>query len=592
MNTAPSHYQVLARKWRPGRFDDLVGQPHVVRALANALESGRLHHAYLFTGTRGVGKTTLARILARCFNCATGVTSTPCGECSSCVEIAEGRHLDLIEVDAASRTRVDDTREILDNAAYAPVAGRYKIYLIDEVHMLSEKSFNALLKTLEEPPAHVKFLLATTDPQKLPVTVLSRCLQFNLKAVPAVVIAEHLAHVLSEEGVNAEPDALARLAEAAEGSLRDALSLTDQAIAYSGGHLTEMDVSEMVGLLPRSHLESLLDAVWRQDGGEMLRIFDVLETMAPDWSRLLDSLAGMVHEMAMLQVLLEGSTKESLRIDMASSWMLEAAQREAPEELQLSYHILVQGKAEIPLAPDPRIGAEMTLLRLLAFQPDKSVTSGNSSGPEKIPLLSDAAKRTEVRTETAPTVPITPAPARTETASTRPITPAHRSAQKKVSAVEPGRTEGTESTASSVPENPATRKVVQHTEFDWHSFVAAMPPGPAKELASQCTLLAQETERFDLLLFSGHQMLATLRAREQLSQALQKQIGTPLQLTFQFRDQQGLDTPAERLAASVEQQRQKAEALLRADAGLLALQELLSVRIERIQVSASSAGPL
>lgn len=225
-------HQVLARKWRPGRFEDLVGQPHVVRALANALSGDRLHHAYLFAGTRGVGKTTIARILARCLNCETGVTPTPCGECRSCVEIAEGRHLDLIEVDAASRTRVDDTRELLDNVSYAPTAGRFKVYLIDEVHMLSEKSFNALLKTLEEPPDHVKFLLATTDPQKLPVTVLSRCLQFNLKPMPPALIAEHLTRILEAEGLQAEPGALLRLGEAAEGSMRDALSLTDQAIAY------------------------------------------------------------------------------------------------------------------------------------------------------------------------------------------------------------------------------------------------------------------------------------------------------------------------------------------------------------------------
>jgi DNA polymerase III subunit gamma/tau len=360
-------HQVLARKWRPGRFEDLVGQPHVVRALMNALTSGRLHHAYLFSGTRGVGKTTVARILARCLNCETGITATPCGECRSCVEISEGRHLDLIEVDAASRTRVDDTRELLDNVSYAPVSGRFKVYLIDEVHMLSEKSFNALLKTLEEPPPHVMFLLATTDPQKLPVTVLSRCLQFNLKPMPAPLIAEHLERVLAAEEVSAEPGALLRLAEAAEGSMRDALSLTDQAIAYGGTGLTESEVCDMIGLLPRTRLTALLDDVWAGQGARMLDGVAELEKLAPDWSRLLEELAALVHGVAVDQILAEEQPDQD---DPIHLWRWQAARRESPEEIQLSYEILVRGARDLPFAPDPRMGVEMTLLRLLAFRPD------------------------------------------------------------------------------------------------------------------------------------------------------------------------------------------------------------------------------
>ena len=288
-------YQVLARKWRPQDFQHMVGQAHVLRALINALEENRLHHAYLFTGTRGVGKTTLARIFAKCLNCETGVTATPCGECRSCREIAEGRHVDLLEVDAASRTKVEDTRELLDNVQYAPTRGRFKIYLIDEVHMLSGHSFNALLKTLEEPPAHVKFLFATTDPQKLPVTVLSRCLQFSLKRMPLEMISNHLAYVLQQENIPYTDTALRLLARAADGSMRDALSLTDQAIVVGGGQVEDTNVQEMLGLLPHDYLVGLLQAVADNDGQRLLSIIEQMAQLTTDFLIAADSVIALLH---------------------------------------------------------------------------------------------------------------------------------------------------------------------------------------------------------------------------------------------------------------------------------------------------------
>ncbi|HSP00033.1 MAG TPA: DNA polymerase III subunit gamma/tau, partial [Thioalkalivibrio sp.] len=358
-------YQVLARKWRPRSFDEMVGQPHVVRALSNALRDQRLHHAYLFTGTRGVGKTTVARVLAKCLNCETGVTATPCGTCSACREIDEGRFIDLIEVDAASRTKVEDTRELLDNVQYAPTRGRYKVYLIDEVHMLSTHSFNALLKTLEEPPPHVKFLLATTDPQKLPVTILSRCLQFNLKAMPADMVGAYLTKVLGQEGVEFDPPAVMRLARAASGSMRDALSLLDQAIAYGSGALRDEDVREMLGAISQDHLERVLKALAQGDAAALMAAVADLSQRAPDYAAVLGELLSLLHQVALGQqipeALDEGAVDAEAVRDLASAM--------APEDVQLYYQIALLARRDLPLAPDPRAGFEMALLRMLAFRP-------------------------------------------------------------------------------------------------------------------------------------------------------------------------------------------------------------------------------
>lgn len=358
-------YQVLARKWRPRSFREMVGQTHVLKALINALDNQRLHHAYLFTGTRGVGKTTIARIIAKCLNCETGVSSTPCGECSVCREIDEGRFVDLIEVDAASRTKVEDTRELLDNVQYAPSRGRYKVYLIDEVHMLSSHSFNALLKTLEEPPPHVKFLLATTDPQKLPVTILSRCLQFSLKNMPPERVVEHLAHVLGAENVPFEEDALWLLGRAADGSMRDAMSLTDQAIAFGEGRVLAVDVRAMLGTLDHGQVYGVLQALLEGDARALLEAVRQLAEQGPDWAGVLAEMLNVLHRVAIAQALPEAIDNGQGDRDR----VLALAQALPAEDVQFYYQMGLIGRRDLPLAPDPRSGFEMVLLRMLAFRP-------------------------------------------------------------------------------------------------------------------------------------------------------------------------------------------------------------------------------
>lgn len=389
-------YQVLARKWRPKDFASLVGQEHVVKALTHALDGGRLHHAYLFTGTRGVGKTTLSRIFAKALNCETGVTSKPCGVCRACREIDEGRFVDYIEMDAASNRGVDEMAALLERAVYAPVDARFKVYMIDEVHMLTNHAFNAMLKTLEEPPPHVKFILATTDPQKIPVTVLSRCLQFNLKQMPAGAIVSHLDHVLEQERIPAEPQALRLLARAAQGSMRDALSLTDQAIAYSANHVTEEAVSGMLGTLDQTYMTRLLDAVAQGDGPAVLAIADEMSLRSLSFSTALQDLAGLLHRIAWAQfapgsVLDEWPEAGDLR---------HFAQTLSPEQVQLYYQIATVGRGELGLAPDEYAGFTMTLLRMLAFEPG---TSGSAAGGERaVPPRTAGAQRSPAGALAAP----------------------------------------------------------------------------------------------------------------------------------------------------------------------------------------------
>ncbi len=364
-------YLALARKWRPRRFEEMVGQQHVLQALVNALDSERLHHAYLFTGTRGVGKTTIARIFSKSLNCEQGVSSKPCGECASCVEIDEGRSVDLIEIDAASRTGVDDMRELLENVQYAPSRSRYKVYLIDEVHMLSKHSFNALLKTLEEPPPHVKFLLATTDPQKLPVTVLSRCLQFNLKRMSPAQIRQHLSALLQQEGIEADEAALRLIAHAADGSMRDALSLLDQAIAFGGGEVRDAAVERMLGVIARDFLIRLLDAVIDQDARALLDETRQLIERNPDYRRVAADLLDVLHQMALYRSPACIEPEDGLMKDA----IIASAQRLSPEEIQLYYQILLQGRKDLELSPDEASGFEMLMLRLLAFSPQPDAAS-------------------------------------------------------------------------------------------------------------------------------------------------------------------------------------------------------------------------
>lgn len=408
-------YQVLARKWRPRSFREMVGQTHVLKALINALDSQRLHHAYLFTGTRGVGKTTIARIIAKCLNCETGITSTPCGECSVCREIDEGRFVDLIEIDAASRTKVEDTRELLDNVQYAPSRGRFKVYLIDEVHMLSSHSFNALLKTLEEPPPYVKFILATTDPQKLPATILSRCLQFSLKNMTPERVVEHLTHVLSVENVPFEDDALWLLGRAADGSMRDAMSLTDQAIAFGEGKVLAGDVRAMLGTLDHGQVFDLLHALIEGDAKAMLEAVRHLAEQGPDWNGVLSEILNVFHRVAIAQALPEGVDNGHGDRDR----VLALAQALPAEDVQFYYQMGLIGRRDLPLAPDPRGGFEMVLLRMLAFRP---ADTGNApSQPLKPVGISQAT--VDSAQAVAGTTPVAPAVAAPAAVVAQPAAP-------------------------------------------------------------------------------------------------------------------------------------------------------------------------
>lgn len=459
-------YQVLARKWRPRTFHELVGQEHVQRALVNALDQGRLHHAYLFTGTRGVGKTTLARILAKCLNCTAagqgdeGVTSTPCGECASCVAIDEGRFVDLIEVDAASRTKVEDTRELLDNVQYAPTQGRYKVYLIDEVHMLSTSSFNALLKTLEEPPPHVKFLLATTDPQKLPATVLSRCLQFTLKHMPPERIVGHLAKVLEAESVPFEESALWLLGRAAEGSMRDAMSLTDQAIAFGQGRVEHADVAAMLGTLDQRHVLAVVEALAEVDAARVLAEVAALAERAPDFAAVLDELTGVLHRLAIAQMVPDAldnghGDREAL---------LALAARFTAEDVQLYYQIGIQGRGDMEHAPDLRTALEMTLLRMLAFRPQ------GVPKPATTPLPLSGS---------GPSAPASSAPQAAPGASSAPPASAPSSVAPEASPA-PRPEPAPEPEPSSVAPEPEVQEAPAGAPPPWEE----LPPEPAHEAES------------------------------------------------------------------------------------------------------------
>ncbi|EDB0052216.1 DNA polymerase III subunit gamma/tau [Salmonella enterica subsp. enterica serovar Enteritidis] len=401
-------YQVLARKWRPQTFADVVGQEHVLTALANGLSLGRIHHAYLFSGTRGVGKTSIARLLAKGLNCETGITATPCGVCDNCREIEQGRFVDLIEIDAASRTKVEDTRDLLDNVQYAPARGRFKVYLIDEVHMLSRHSFNALLKTLEEPPAHVKFLLATTDPQKLPVTILSRCLQFHLKALDVEQIRHQLEHILNEEHIAHEPRALQLLSRAADGSLRDALSLTDQAIASGDGQVSTQAVSAMLGSLDDDQALSLVEAVVDANGERVMSLINEAAARGIEWEALLVEMLSLLHRIAMVQL-----SPAALGSDMAAieQRMRELARTVPPGDLQLYYQTLLIGRKELPWAPDRRMGVEMTLLRALAFHPRMPLPEPETPRQSFAPVAPTAVMTPpQVQQSSAPAPQTSPAP--------------------------------------------------------------------------------------------------------------------------------------------------------------------------------------
>ncbi len=505
-------YLVLARKWRPKNFADTVGQEHVLRALTNALDSGRLHHAYLFAGTRGVGKTTIARILAKALNCETGVTSKPCGKCSACVEIDEGRFVDLIEVDAASKTKVDDTRDLLDNVPFAPARGRFKVYLIDEVHMLSRHSFNALLKTLEEPPPHVKFLLATTDPQKVPVTVLSRCLQFNLKRLSPKLIRERLELICQEENVETDSSSLALIARAADGSLRDALSLLDQAIAYCGGKLSNDPVTEMLGTIDRQHVSRILHLLAAADAPGLIAALREIDEHFPNYESLLDDLARLLQRIAVYQVVAAADVDD----ENDEQELAAFADELSPEDVQLFYQIALIGRRDLYLAPDPKSGAEMTLLRMLAFQP------GHSSGKSV-----SNAKRQNV----APVV------------------------------------------------QPKESKAQAWQDPDWPELVRNMGlSGAAKMLASNCVFDRRHKNVLHLHLDGKSESFLTKSAETALKDALCKHFGESLRVKISIGEPVSA-TPAQQEAQRVDAQYEAARASIEADPNVKAMQDLFGAEI-------------
>ncbi|MGM0562792.1 MAG: DNA polymerase III subunit gamma/tau [Pseudomonadota bacterium] len=538
-------YQVLARKWRPRSFAELVGQEHVLRALVNTLDEDRLHHAYLFTGTRGVGKTTIARIIAKSLNCERGVSSTPCGECGACSEIDEGRFVDLIEVDAASRTRVDDTRELLDNVQYTPTRGRYKVYLIDEVHMLSTHSFNALLKTLEEPPPHVKFLLATTDPQKLPATVLSRCLQFNLKQMPPEQIVAHHEQILKAEGVEYEPQALKHIARAAEGSMRDSLSLLDQAIAYGHGAVRSEEVVAMLGFISRDHIQKLLTAVASGDSAGMMAALDQLAEMAPDFVTVFDELIGTLHQLAIAKRLPEAAD-DSL---MDREQLLALADHFSEEDIQLYYQMALMGKRDLPLLSEPRQGLEMALLRMLAFcpsqwgeggEPAKKPTAAppvESVAPQHQPSSCDTASTVSEAWEAAPEA--SEAGQAADAEITAPAVAQSGEWEQEPTAVH--RNSTTDDVSTSVPSlAPGCIE-----EIDWNGLVEELAlDSLSVQVAKNASLREWDGQRLTLALDASLESLSSPATTEALERALTERWQQTVRINLQLQ-REVTDTPAQ-----------------------------------------------
>jgi len=527
--------QALARKWRPKTFEELVGQEHVVQALGNALGGQRLHHAYLFTGTRGVGKTTLARILAKALNCERGVSAHPCGQCSACTSIDAGRFVDLLEVDAASNTQVDRMRELLENALYAPTAGRFKVYVIDEVHQLSGHSFNAMLKTLEEPPEHVKFILATTDPQKVPVTVLSRCLQFSLRQIPPAQIRGRLEVILGREGIAFEGPALAMVAQAARGSLRDALSLLDQAIAHGGGAVTEHSVSGMLGLVGREHLHRIAEAVAAGDGPGLIAQADAMAGQGLSFDQALQDLATLWHRVAVAQLAPGALLDDEPDVDTIRA----LAGRFGAEDVQLHYQIALQGRGDLALAPDEYAGFTMTLLRMLAFAP------GDDSGARPVRAASGASAPGAAATSARPQArPAPTAPRMTEPVAREPTRPV------AAPAALPPEPAAAEASAPMTPPAPAAPPMAQGDATplvvaDWPATIAAMKLiGTGKQLAQNCELIGEVDGVIELAVPSSQRHLADKAPQERLRVALEEHLGRPVRLRIHIGEPTGR-TPAE-----------------------------------------------
>ncbi|MGX8882737.1 DNA polymerase III subunit gamma/tau [Methylovorus sp. SPW-M1] len=606
-------YQVLARKWRPKLFEALVGQDHVVRALTNALEQQRLHHAYLFTGTRGVGKTTLARILAKSLNCETGITAHPCGVCSACVDIDRGRFVDMLEVDAASNTQVDSMRELLDNAQYAPTVGRFKVYIIDEVHMLSRSAFNAMLKTLEEPPAHVKFILATTDPQKMPVTVLSRCLQFNLRQMSTPAITSHLQEVLAKENIPSDSIALQLISRAANGSMRDALSLLDQAIAYGGNRVNESEVRAMLGAIDQSYLYGLLDALIAQDGPSLMAQAKSMEERSLSFDTALADLAQLLHLLAVAQ-----TVPESIPLDLPErTALLDLATKLPADKVQLYYQIALLGRRDLGLAPDEFAGFTMCLLRMLAFSNESTSkpapTAPAPSGSDR-PIAQHAgsaasalAAATMARSTPSPAAiaspPIAPAkpvaeatmvtsneadaapapvPAAATPAATVAETPADVPTHSQVSSPEPAYTTASEPTLASSPVEDSLQE-----EFDgnWRLLVDKLKLGLARALAQHCELIGHTADRLELQVPEAHKHLLDPNYQEKLKAAIEAHFGRKMHLQFSIGG--GNNTPAHQISQEKAELQSQAESSIQQDGFVQAL-----MRDFGAQIIPSSIKPL
>jgi len=561
-------YQALARKWRPRKFVEIVGQEHVVRALTHALEFDRLHHAYLFTGTRGVGKTTVARILAKAMNCETRQGAEPCGECLSCRELDEGRFVDLVEVDAASRTKVEDTRDLLDNVMYAPTRGRYKVYLIDEVHMLSAHSFNALLKTLEEPPSHVKFLLATTDPQKIPVTVLSRCLQFNLKRLTPEQIRGQMEEILHHETVQFEVNAIKSLARAADGSLRDGLSLMDQAIVHGGGSLGEGTVAAMLGTVARRPVFEMLDALLEQDASRLLTLIEGMDEHAPNYADVLQQLLIILHHAALGQW-----APDAIRRDDDAERILAIAQQVNAEDLQLFYQIGLIGQRDLPLSPDPRSGFEMVMLRMMAFRPAVSEQPAASAAKSGLTPVTKAPARVkpEVPAPTEPVLtPERPAVAPLPQVTEPPLAEATPDGDMAVTPVLPE------------PELPSFEPVTPAASaatVDWSALIRAMGlTAMTRELANNSVLIKLEEESCLLSLDPRLGHIKSPRAEAALEKSLQSHFNRPIKLQIRLESPEQ-ETPALQIQREKDERQQAAIDEIEQDEGVLALKATFDARI-------------
>ncbi len=562
-------YQVLARKWRPADFTQMVGQEHVVQALVNALDADRLHHAYLFSGTRGVGKTTLGRIFAKSLNCETGITSKPCGECNSCREIDEGRSVDLLEIDAASRTGVDDMRELLENVQYAPTRGRFKIYLIDEVHMLSRHSFNALLKTLEEPPPHIKFLLATTDPQKVPVTVLSRCLQFNLKRMSRTQVESQLTYLTQQEKIEAESAALAKLASAADGSMRDGLSLLDQAIAYGAGAVTSAAVEAMLGSISRDYLQRLFDALQQRDAVELLQQARAVVELNPDFQRVCAEMIGLLHQTALYhsdpELVDAGEFDPELLAGYAAAW--------SPEELQLYYQILLQGRQDLLLSPDEAAGFEMLMLRLFAFTPEAGF---DPPGVKKKPEAVDAAVAPETSPAAIDATDQVPPPAAVTRASV-PVSE-HRDPESELS--------GGPSAVSANNRSTGSDTTSPLPDFDWTQLAYELElEGLGREILANSELESSAEGRLSIALRPEIRDLATPPVLAEIEAALAGRLGVSLAIELVAREELTGETPLQARQAREERERVAAIAAIREESVVQKLHHAFAAELDESSVA-------